>query len=40
MVIGDLNARVGENNRALGSHGLDVLTPMERDSLIYVWRAN
>ena len=44
MVIGDLNARVGEDNtgkeRAMGTQGLDVLTTMERYSLIYVWRAD
>ena len=45
MVIGDLNARVGEDNtgkeRATWEHRvLDLLTTMERDSLIYVWRAD
>ena len=46
IVIGYLNARVGDDNtgreRAMGTHGLnlDVLTTMERDSLIYVCRAD
>ena len=46
MVIGDLNATVGEDNtgreRAMGTRELnvDVLTTMERDYLIYMWRSD
>ena len=44
MVIGDINGRVGEDNTGekepWDNMVLDVLITMERDSLIYVWRAN
>ena len=42
MVIVDVNARVGDNGKKepWEQRVLDVLTTMERDSLIYVWRAD